>query len=122
MLIFEWIAERRIAEAVERGDFDHLPGSGAPLNLEQDLLVPDELRMACRVLRNAGMLPPELEVRREIADLQRLLEDCADDDERRDGYARLACLRLRLESTRAGRALNLDPAYHDRVVDRLSGR
>lgn len=28
---FESVAERRIREATERGEFDHLPGSGKPL-------------------------------------------------------------------------------------------
>lgn len=60
MLALELIAERRIAEAVARGEFDGLPGAGKPLDLEEDPLVPEELRMANRILRNAGFLPSEV--------------------------------------------------------------
>jgi hypothetical protein len=49
----EWIAERRIEEAVSRGELDRLPNAGAPLDLYEDPLVPPEMRMAKRVLRNA---------------------------------------------------------------------
>ncbi len=61
MLALELIAERKIAEAVERGDFDDLPGRGRPLAIEEDPLVPEDLRMAYRILKNAGYVPAELE-------------------------------------------------------------
>jgi hypothetical protein len=51
-----YLAERRIGEAIERGEFDDLPGAGQPLDLDDlDPLLPEELRMAWRILRNAGM-------------------------------------------------------------------
>ena len=53
MLALEIIAERRIDEAVARGEFDNLPGAGQPLDLYEDPLVPPEARMARRILRNA---------------------------------------------------------------------
>jgi hypothetical protein len=46
MLAFGWLAERKIAEAQARGEFDHLPGAGQPLALDDDALVPEELRRA----------------------------------------------------------------------------
>jgi hypothetical protein len=47
MLMFELIAEQRIAEAVERGELDDLPGAGRPLDLSpldlgRDPLVPED--------------------------------------------------------------------------------
>ena len=59
MLALEWIAERRIAEAVSQGEFDNLPGAGRPLDLDEDALVPEELRMARRILKNADVPLPE---------------------------------------------------------------
>jgi hypothetical protein len=53
MLALEWIAERRIEEAVARGELQGLPGEGRPLDLDDDPLVPEEMRMAKRILRNA---------------------------------------------------------------------
>ena len=42
---FESIAEQRIQEAMARGELEGLPGEGRPLDLEDDRLVPEELRM-----------------------------------------------------------------------------
>lgn len=55
MLIFELLAEKKILEAASRGELDDLPGAGRPLDLEDDALVPEDLRMASRILKNAGM-------------------------------------------------------------------
>lgn len=56
MLALEIIAERRIEEAIERGEFDDLPGTGLPLDLDDlDPSLPEELRLAYRILKNAGI-------------------------------------------------------------------
>jgi hypothetical protein len=55
LLALELIAERRIREAVERGELRGLPGEGAPLDLYEDPLVPEEMKMAKRILGNAGI-------------------------------------------------------------------
>ncbi|MBV8032634.1 MAG: DUF1992 domain-containing protein [Betaproteobacteria bacterium] len=56
----DFLAERKIAEAVSSGEFDDLPGRGKPLELDDDPLVPEDLRMAYRILRNAGYVPQEV--------------------------------------------------------------
>ena len=61
MLTLELIAERKIAEAIAQGEFDDLPGAGKPLDLEEDPLVPEDQRMANRILKNAGYVPREVE-------------------------------------------------------------
>ena len=66
MWLIDRIAERRIREAQQQGEFDNLPGEGAPLALDDDALVPAELRAGYRLLKNAGYLPPQLQLRREI--------------------------------------------------------
>jgi hypothetical protein len=73
---FDDLIERRIDEARRRGAFDDLPGSGRPLELDDDRLVPEELRVAWRILKNAGFVPPEVEALRDIdALLGRALDD-----------------------------------------------
>ena len=74
------IVERRICEAQQRGDFDHLPGTGKPLVLDDDLLVPEELRAANRVLKNAGFVPPEVEALRSVDELMQVVEAQAAED------------------------------------------
>ena len=59
MLALEWIAERRIAEAVSQGELDNLPGAGRPLELGDDALVPEDMRIAHRILKNADVPLPE---------------------------------------------------------------
>ena len=114
------IAERRIQEAQERGEFDDLPGAGRPLKLDDMSNVPPELRMVYTVLRNAHCLPPELEERKEIQKLADLLEGCADERERVRQMERLRFLILRTRM-RHGRPLMLEEhdAYYDRLLARL---
>ncbi|MBD5557686.1 MAG: DUF1992 domain-containing protein [Desulfovibrio sp.] len=114
------IAERRIQEAQERGDFDDLPGAGRPLHLEDMSHVPPELRMAYTILRNADCLPPELAERKEIQKLADLLESCGDERERVRQMERLRFLILRTRM-RHNRSLPLEEhdAYYDRLLARL---
>jgi hypothetical protein len=78
MDIFRKIAERRINEAVQRGEFENLSLAGQRLDLERDAHVPDDLKMAYRLLRNAGMVPEEVQLLRAVADLRKELADCPD--------------------------------------------
>ena len=70
--MLEFIAEQRIAEAIAKGELDDLPGAGRPLDLDDDAHVPEELRLAYRILRNAGYVPPEVETLNQIAQLERI--------------------------------------------------
>ncbi len=98
-----WVAEQRIREAIDQGLFDNLSYRGRRLALEEDESVPPELRMAFKILRDAGCLPPEVELRREIASLSELLDAVVDPDERRRLRRELADRRLRLELLRRRR-------------------
>jgi len=75
------IVEQRIREAQERGDFDNLPGHGSPLNLEDDRHIPEDLRLAYKILKNADCLPPELELKKEIRQMEDMLENIPDEKE-----------------------------------------
>ena len=57
--ILETFADRRIIDAEKDGAFDNLPGAGKPLDLYEDPLIPEDLRMAYRILKNSGYVPPE---------------------------------------------------------------
>jgi len=112
MHALDLLAERKIEEALARGDLDGLPGTGRPLDLDQDPLVPEDLRMAYRILKNAGFVPPEVEQIREIAALESavLRNGQADDAARARAANRLALLKTRV-----------DRAYYDRVLERFGG-
>ena len=75
MFLVQRIAERKIIEAIENGEMDNLPGAGKPLNLDGDSGIPEELRAGYRLLKNAGYLPPEMAVRKEIQEVEALLRE-----------------------------------------------
>ena len=81
MSIFARIAEAKINDAIQRGEFDDLPGAGRPLELEDLSHVPPHLRLGYKVLRNANVVPPEVEMRREMYSLDRLIEATSDSAE-----------------------------------------
>jgi len=118
----EAIAERRIRQAMERGEFDDLPGSGRPLRLHDDRLVPEDLRMAFHVLRNAGCLPPEMELQKEIHHLGELLRAVEDEGERTELRRRLDFRVLQLNvARRTPFRLEDHPEYRARIAARLGG-
>ena len=115
MPIFDSLVEQRIAAARDAGELDNLPGAGKPLALDDDRLVPEDLRVAYRILRNAGFVPPEVDARREIASVDELIRHAVDDETRKRALAKLALLTAKLELE--GRAL---PAtYRNAVIERL---
>lgn len=109
-------------EAMRRGDFDHLPGAGKPLVIEDLSMVPPELRMAYKILKNGGCLPPELELHSEIRQVSSLLQALEAGEERQRAIRRLEYLSAKLGLMR-GRDLSLtiEERYYARVLERLNG-
>lgn len=62
----EIVAERKIREAQEDGQFDNLPGQGQPLDLDLDRRVPAEQRLAYGLMRDASILPEWIQLDKEI--------------------------------------------------------
>jgi len=70
---FDKIVEQLIREAQERGEFENLPGKGKPIDLTAYFEMPEDIRLAQSVLKNAGMKSPEVQLLNEIAELRQLL-------------------------------------------------
>ena len=118
--IFDKIAEERIREAIERGEFDDLPGKGKPLALEDDSHLAPDLRLAYKILKNADCLPPELELRKEIRTTEALLAGIQDTQEKYKQMKKLNYLVMKLNITRRGSvALEENQYYYERVVDKM---
>ena len=116
--LLDALAEKHIGEAQARGEFEDLPGSGEPLDLGDDALVPEELRAAYRLLKNAGCLPPEVEAHGEIRDIEALLRAAGSDDERGRLLARLEFLLLRAPLGRRG-SLQVEADYAEKIAEKL---
>jgi hypothetical protein len=89
--MLDFLVEQKILEAAARGEFDDLRGAGRPLDLDDDPLIPEDLRLAYRILKNAGFVPPEVETVKEIAALERLAIGDA------KAVKKLALLKARIE-------------------------
>ncbi|MEW6213818.1 MAG: DnaJ family domain-containing protein [Nitrospirota bacterium] len=115
------IAERRIIEAMENGEFDNLEGKGKPINFEDETWIPEDLRMAYRILKNAGCTPPELELRKEIINMCALMNTIDDDKERLKKLRELNFKLLKLNMMRK-KPLDLEdfPEYEGKIVDKLT--
>ncbi|MFN3918927.1 MAG: DUF1992 domain-containing protein [Methylohalobius sp.] len=120
MLFLERLAERKIEEAMARGEFDRLSCAGKPLP-EDDLPgVAPELRLAYRLLKNAGYVPEEVSLRREIAEVQQLLDQCRDEAEQAVHTRRLYFLLERLGQVRSSN-LVADAQYLEKLAERIAG-
>lgn len=117
---WDQVAEKRILEAMEKGDFDHLEGAGRPLELDDNSMVPPELRMAYRILKNAGYVPPELEARKEMKEVEDLLMHMEKGAERDKALARFNFLSAKLSLSRKGGSnLRLEQQYFEKIVRKL---
>ena len=79
----ETVIEKLLQEAIARGEFDDLKGKGKPLDLSAYFNMPEDLRMAYSVLKSNQIVPEEVDLIREIADLKRQIRDERDETEKR---------------------------------------
>ena len=122
MFAFQKIVEKKIRDARERGEFDDLPGRGAPLRIEDDSHVPEDLRLAYKILKNADCLPPEVQMRKEIRRMEDLLDNLPDEKEkfrliRKINYKILQLNMLGKKSP----LLEETEIYYTRLVQKFSG-
>ena len=90
------VTDEKIRKAYEDGEFENLPGYGKPLELEDLSNVPPEMRMAYKMMKNAGMME-EQQVRTEIEYLEDLIEGAHSDVEEARLTQRLTEKQLRLQ-------------------------
>jgi len=118
-----FIAEQRIAQAIEKGELKTTGWENRPLPLNDDHLVPDDLKMAYKILKNAGYLPPEIETRKEITRLEELIARTEDEHQRLQQMRKLSVLMMKVEANRKTPAnIAHDDEYFRKVVERTSVR
>ncbi|NGZ78170.1 DnaJ family domain-containing protein [Saccharibacillus alkalitolerans] len=118
-----WLAEQKIEEAMRGGEFDNLPGKGRPIEMDDLSGVPEELRVPYRILKNAGVLPEEIVLRKECLELEDLLAACRSDEEREEVGSRLNAkkLKLRMAEEKRGWSGGAYGQYADKIRERLGG-
>lgn len=121
MNIFSKIAEQRIREAIENGELDNLEGRGEPIIFEDETWIPEDLRMAYRVLKNAGCIPPELELRKEVLNLRELISTIDDNKERLRKIRELNFKLLKLNEIRKKPfVLENFPEYEEKIYKKVT--
>ena len=81
---FDRIVEAIIKEAMERGEFDNLPSKGKPIDLSEYFETPEEVRLAHSVLKGAGMLPREVDLLKDIAELKQIQAAFVDEKKKQE--------------------------------------
>ncbi|MCX2862076.1 DUF1992 domain-containing protein [Paucibacter sp. PLA-PC-4] len=110
MTLDEEIA-RKLREAAACGELAAAKGYGRPLDVDDEgwQATPEALRMPFKILKNAGYVPPEVELFHERARLRAAVELATDADERQGLQRALSALEqslaLRLESLRVNASL-----------------
>jgi hypothetical protein len=118
---YEKIVEQRIKEAMEKGEFDNLPGKGRPIPLEDDSHVPEDLRLAYKVLKNADCLPPELLEKKEILQMEDMLAAIPDAKERYKLIKRINFKIMKLNVMgKKSPLLEEKQIYYKKLVDKIA--
>jgi hypothetical protein len=121
--VFDKVAEERIREAMERGEFDDLEGKGKPLKLEDDSKLPEDLRLGYKILKNADCLPPELELRKEIRTTEALLAGIKDTQEKYKQIKKLNFLIMKLNMSRNTPIdLEENQLYYEKIVGKMESK
>lgn len=97
---------RKLKESQANGELASAPSYGKPLNLGDGYdETPAELRMGMKILRDAGVVPPEVELMQQIEAQRLRAETAVDEDSARAERKTLSEMRqrlaLRLERLRA---------------------
>ncbi len=117
LLVFQKIAEERIREALENGELEAPSCKGKPLELEEDPFVPEDLRLVYKILKNAGFLPKEVELMKEIKRIEELLEE-----DTKDAYLRVRKLNALIFKLNQMRKvpLNIEKSeYYSKIAERI---
>ncbi|GFM38512.1 DnaJ family domain-containing protein [Desulfovibrio psychrotolerans] len=123
MNILAVMAERHITKAEEQGAFRNLEGQGKPLELQDDSMIPPDLRMAYKLLKNAGYLPPEAQDIKDATTIIEMLQNSVDEQTCYRQMRKLEAILERMKQQgRASVALNLENEYYAKVLSRVPVR
>ncbi|WP_243292161.1 DnaJ family domain-containing protein [Bacillus sp. FJAT-47783] len=123
MDFFTLIAEDKIKRAYKDGEFEQLSGMGKPLKLDDLSHVPESLRMGYKLLKNAGMMEEDVQIKKEIMGIEDLLKNCYDEIERVKLQEKLSAKQLQLEQFIQKRKAFHSPAsafYKEKVYKKLT--
>jgi hypothetical protein len=105
----------------KRLDFDNLPGHGEPINIEDDSHIPEDMRLAYKILKNADCIPPELQLRKEIRRMEDMLDGIPDEKEKYRQIKRINYKIMQLNMIRdKSPLLDETEIYYKKVLDKMA--
>ncbi len=117
------IAEERIQDSMQKGDFRDLEGSGRRIEYEDDSMVPEDLRMAYKILKNSGHVPPEVRQKREIRNAIDLIDHMEDEKAK---YRQIQKVNYMIRELNIRRerpvAFEQQEVYYDKIVNKVRVR
>ena len=117
------IAERKINQAIEEGTLSFEKWKNKPLPKDDDHFVPDDLKIAYKMLKNAGFVPPEVEAKKEIKRIEDLIARTEDEHLRLKQMKKLNLLLMKMDVGRTKQAnIEAQDAYYRKIVERLGLR
>ncbi len=105
---------------MKEGQFKNLSGHGKPLNLEDDSHVPEELRMSYKVLKNAGVVPKEIELNAEVRRIEDLISGMTDVSDKFKAMKKLNFLKKKILKSKGPTAIfNIPDTYEEKIVEKV---
>jgi len=117
---FEQIIEKRIQAAQRKGEFKNLPGAGKPIMFENDSHIPEDLRLAYKILKNANCIPPEIELKKKIQQTEDLLANIEDAKEKYRILKKLNFIIMKINTMRDTSVLfEVPQKYMEKISERV---
>lgn len=117
------ISEERIKKAYQDGEFEQLPGFGKPMELEDLSSIPEELRMAYTVLKNAGYTDEQNRLRQEMLSIEDLIRKVQNPEEKEQLRKQLNEKMLRYNRLMSSNRVKTNSAgfknYRQQIVKKL---
>lgn len=114
------IAEQRIVKAIEEGTLKTDGWKNRPLPLEDNSFVPEDLKMAYKILKNSGYVPPQVETRKEIQKLEDLILKTEESHVRIKQMRKLDVLMRKIDAQRSRpSSIEHDDLYYRKIVEKI---
>lgn len=115
------VAEQKIQEAMQNGDFNHLLGAGKPLVLEDLSHLPPDMRMAYTILKNSGFVDAQQDMQHPLSLDKELKRSSPEEGTANNNLRKLSARMHRVRRSR-GQADCLPPILDDLYLDKLLNR
>ncbi|MCS0824408.1 DUF1992 domain-containing protein [Cytobacillus firmus] len=122
MDFFSILSEDRIKKAYKDGEFDNLPGYGKPLPFDDLSSVPENLRMAYRIMKNAGFTDEENQMKKEMLTIEDLIKQCEDQEEKKVLQKKLNEKMIRFNSMMSKRRQNTNSSLFKNYEEKINNK